>query len=134
MAAQGGGDHLHEARTDIEARVIEIVASALSVDATIVKRHSSLTDDLGAESIDFLDLVFRLESAFGIKIPEQDLWRGSIDQAVIDDPEALARAVESLKERMPEFRWDKLPAQLTRQDLARLITVGTVVDYLETRV
>ena len=125
---------MHEVRADIETRVKEIVADPLSVDAAAVKPHSSVIDDLGAESIDFLDLVFRLDSAFGIKIPEEDLWRGSIDPAVMDDPAALARAVESLKARMPDFRWDQMPETITRQDLARLITVGTIVDYLETRV
>ena len=118
-------------RADLERRVVSIVAAVLSVDDDVVKPHSSLIDDLGAESIDFLDLVFRLENAFGIKIPENEIWRGSIDPADAGDPEAIARAVARLKARMPEFRWDALPSPLTRADLPRLITVQTIIDYLE---
>jgi acyl carrier protein len=78
--------------------------------------------------------VFRLESAFGIKIPENEIWRGSIDPADVDNPQAVAAAVERLKARMPAFRWSALPARLSRADLPRLITVQTIVEYLERRV
>ena len=122
------------ARTDLEARVIELVAAVLSVEPSEVKPHSSLIDDLGAESIDFLDLVFRLESAFRIKIPENEIWRGSIEPAETGSPAAIAAAVERLKVRMPQFRWSALPERLTQEDLPRLITVQTIVDYLEPRV
>ena len=57
----------------------QIVASALDVPIDDVHRHSSLINDLGAESIDFIDIVFRLESDFRIEIPEQDIWRGSFE-------------------------------------------------------
>ena len=120
-------------QNSIETRVIAIVASTLSVDQADVKPHSSLIDDLGAESIDFLDLVFRLESAFAIKIPENDIWRGSIDPADLDNPDALARSIDRLKARMPEFRWSAMPARWSKHDLPRLITVQTIVDYLEHR-
>ena len=122
------------ARTDLEARVIEIVAAVLGVERSEVTPYSSLIDDLGAESIDFLDLVFRLESAFGIKIPENEIWRGSIEPAESGNPAAIAAAVERLKARMPQFRWNALPERLTKDDLPRLITVRTIVDYLEPRV
>jgi acyl carrier protein len=117
----------------VEARVIRIVASALGVDEHDVRRHSSLIDDLGAESIDFLDLVFRLETEFGIKIAEDDIWRGAIDEAAAGDAAALARAIAPLRQRMPEFRWDRLPSTLGREDLPRLITVNTILDYLQRR-
>ncbi len=118
------------ARNHLEARVVQIVAEALAVDPARVQPHSSLLDDLGAESIDFLDILFRIESAFGIKVPEDAMWKGSIDPS---DPTSIEAGVRRLKERMPNFRWDRLPDRLTRTDLARLITVQTIVDYLERR-
>ena len=117
--------------SDLKARVIAIVAETLSVDPADVHPHSSLLDDLGAESIDFLDLLFRLETAFQVDIPEEELWLGSIDPADLDNPEAIQRAIDDLKVRMPQFRWSALPAQPTRHDLPRLITVQTILDYLE---
>ena len=120
-------------RTEIEARVLSIVADALDRPAADVTLDSSLVDDLGAESIDFLDIVFRLESAFGLKIPEEEIWAGSFD-GVGNEPDAIAARLAELKARRPSFRWDRVPERPTRADLPRLITVGTIVEYLEKRV
>jgi acyl carrier protein len=70
-----------------------------------VKPYLSLIDDLGAESIDFMDIVFRLEDAFQTVIPNEQLWAGSIDVNT-DDPAAIAANVAQLRQRMPEFNWD----------------------------
>ena len=72
----------------------------------------------------------RFISAFSIKIPEQDMWRGSIDAS---SPESIADGVARLRARMPAYAWDKLPSKLQPQDLPRLITVQTIVDYVEAR-
>ena len=119
-------------RSEIEARILSIVADALDQPAERVTRDSSLVDDLGAESIDFLDIVFRLESAFGLKIPEEEIWEGSFD-GVGDDPDAIAARLAELKARRPGFRWDRIPARPSRADLPRLITVETIVEYVERR-
>lgn len=116
--------------TEFERRVIEIVADALDVDRADVHPQASLIDDLGAESIDFLDIVFRLETALGIKIRESEIWKGSVDP---DSQESIDDGVRRLKARMPQFRWDALPERITREDLPRLITVQTIVDYLARR-
>lgn len=114
----------------IAERVRKIVAEALDRPEAEVLPSSSLIDDLGAESIDFLDLVFRLESAFGIKIAEDDLWAGAANLARAD-AETFARGIERLRAEMPGFRWDRFPQGVSRADLPRLITVRTIVDYLE---
>src|SRR5262249_34992605 len=116
---------------DVEARVRSIVSEALDVPLGQVHAHSSLIADLNAESIDFLDIAFRLESAFDIKIPEEDLWRGSIDTT---DDASIARGIAELRARMPDFSWHRLPESVTRADLSMLITVQTIVDYLQGRV
>ena len=115
---------------DVDARVRQIVASALDVPVERVRRHSSLINDLGAESIDFIDIVFRLESAFGIEIPEDDIWKGSIDAS---SDASIAAGIARLKAAVPEFRWESLPARPTRHDLPALITVQTILDYLTRR-
>jgi acyl carrier protein len=123
---------MSSSRSEIEARILSIVADALDQPVEQVTRDSSLVDDLGAESIDFLDIVFRLESAFGLKIPEEEIWEGSFD-GVGDDPDAIAERLAQLKARRPGFRWDRIPARPSRADLPRLITAGTIVEYVERR-
>ena len=57
---------------------------ALNVDEDQVTPQATLQGDLGAESIDFLDIVFRLEREFGIKIPRGELFPESIFQGDSD--------------------------------------------------
>lgn len=114
----------------VEERVRRIVAEALDRPEAEVRPSSSLIDDLGAESIDFLDLVFRLESAFGIKISEEEIWAGSANLARAD-AETFERGIARLRAEMPDFRWDRFPDGVTRSDLPRLITVRTIVSHLE---
>ncbi|MDL1951620.1 acyl carrier protein, partial [Acidobacteria bacterium ACD] len=85
-------------RTRIQETVVGIVADALDRKAGEVRPDSSLVDDLGAESIDFLDIVFRLEGAFDLKIPEEEIWRGSADLAAAG-PEEMAAGLARLRER-----------------------------------
>ncbi len=118
---------------DLEKSVIGIVAEALSLDPREVKLHSSLMDDLGAESIDFIDIVFRLESEYDLIIPEQELWAGSMDIDA-NDPEAIERGVDDLRRKMPDFAWERFPGPVGKTNLPRLITVSTIVDYLRRRV
>ena len=113
--------------TDIEARVKKVVADALDVSVDQVHAHASLVADLNAESIDFLDLTYRLESEFDVRIPEEEIWRGSVDAT---DDASIARSIAQLRLRMPDFPWNRLPERVTRADLPELITVQTIVDYL----
>jgi acyl carrier protein len=113
--------------TDIEARVKKVVADALDVSVDQVHAHASLVADLNAESIDFLDITYRLESEFDVRIPEEEIWRGSVDAT---DDASIARSIAQLRLRMPDFPWNRLPERVTRADLPELITVQTIVDYL----
>jgi acyl carrier protein len=117
---------------ELQQRVLAIVAAALDHPLDTVNLHSSLIDDLGAESIDFLDIVFRLETAFEIKIPNEEVWAGAFQRSE-SDPAVVAEHIATLRQRMPDFRWDRLPAELGRKELPRLITPQTIVDYLERR-
>lgn len=119
-------------RAEIEERARGVIGAALDQPRERILTDASLIDDLGAESIDFLDIAFRLESEFGIEIPEDEIWKGAFED-VPDDPDVIAERLARLREERPDFSWDRLPARMTRRDLPRLITLRTVVDYLERR-
>jgi acyl carrier protein len=120
------------APADLTARVIHVVAEALDRKPEEILLHSSLVDDLGAESIDFMDIVFRLEDELGVQIPDDDLWRGAFPAGELT-PAALEEGVAALRQRLPDFRWDRFPDGVAARDLPRLATVGTIVTYLERR-
>ena len=118
--------------SDVKERVLRVVAEALDLRPEKVTLDASLIDDLGAESIDLLDIVFRLETEFGIEIKDDELWRGALGEAK-DDPAALAGRLDALKAERPDFRWDRFPQKPAAHDLPRLLTPRTIVDYLDRR-
>ena len=110
-------------------KVAETIADALGCDADEVTPQASLIEDLNAESIDFLDIVFRLERAFKIKIPRGKVVesaRGSLTEAefeqngiVTDVGFAQLRAYLS---EVPDARFKK-PTKV--KDIPRLFTAET---------
>ncbi len=117
---------------DITSRVVGVVAEALDHPREKVTLDASLVDDHGAESIDLHDNVFRLETEFGIDIPENEIWRGALGDAK-DEAAALAARLAELRAARPDFRWDRFPEKPTAHDLPRLLTPRTIVEYLERR-
>ena len=110
-------------------KVAATMADALACDAEKVKLNASLIDDLGAESIDFLDIVFRLERAFKVKIPRGkivedargDLSESEFDQGGVVTEAGLARVKTFLSEVPPE----RYKSPLNVADIPRLFTTET---------
>ncbi|MGC9795969.1 acyl carrier protein [Fervidobacterium riparium] len=69
---------------ELESKVCEIIAEQLGVDASDVKLEKSLTEDLGADSLDIVDLVMAFEDEFGVKISDQDLSKIKTVKDVVD--------------------------------------------------
>src|SRR5437868_12710755 len=89
---------------EIYSKVSATLVEALNVDEEDVKPSSTLQGDLGAESIDFLDIVFRLEREFGIKIPRGELFPESIfqgDTELVQNGRVTVQGLEELRTRMP---------------------------------
>src|SRR5437764_1060313 len=110
-------------------KVQSIIAEALYVDATEVTPEASLMKDLGAESIDFLDIVFRLEKAFGIKIPKGDIEKkargGLSDEEFAVGGIIQPAGLEALRAAMPEVDPGALRRGLNVRDIAGLFTAQT---------
>jgi acyl carrier protein len=110
-------------------KVAEIVADALGCEVEEVKPESSLINDLGAESIDFLDIVFRLERAFKVKIPRGKIVeeaRGSLSEAEFEKGGVVTDAgLERLRAFLNEVPADRLKGPLNVSDIPRLFTAET---------
>lgn len=118
-------------REDIFAKVQDTLVDALVVDPEEVRPEATLTGDLGAESIDFLDIVFRLEKTFNIKIPRGDLFPEDVltDPQFVQDGKLTAAGAEELKKRMP-WAADHIREGLDIQDL---FTVDMIVSFIESK-
>jgi acyl carrier protein len=115
--------------TEVYPKVAEIIAAALPCEIERVKPEASLIDDLGAQSIDFLDIVFRLERAFKVKIPRGKIVeeaRGSLSQAEFEQGGVVTPAgLERLKIFLSEVPQQRLPSPLKVADIPRLFTTET---------
>jgi len=117
---------------DIDAvfpKVADTIADALGCDLDEVKRDSSLINDLGAESIDFLDLVFRLERAFKIKIPRGKIVedsRGALSEAEFEQKGVVTeRGLAQLRAFLAEVPADRFRTPLKVAEIPRLFTAET---------
>ncbi|HQM53062.1 MAG TPA: acyl carrier protein, partial [bacterium] len=90
-------------KSQVYGKIKECLVEALGVEEAEIVPGARIMDDLGAESIDFLDIVFRLEKAFGIKIPRGGLFPENIlsNDQFVKDGKVTARGIEELRKRMP---------------------------------
>jgi acyl carrier protein len=122
-------------REEIFEKVKQTLIDALSVEDDEVTEAATLTGDLGAESIDFLDIVFRLEKAFDIKIPQEEL----ISRDVLSNPEYVndrklnKAGIKALKEAMPHADLTEFENDPDIDKISDVFTVGTIVRFVETK-
>lgn len=119
-------------------KVREIIADVLVIDEDEVSQNSRLIVDLGAESIDFLDLVFQLEKEFGIKIPRGQLEKNARGDLAEDEFEKggvlTPNGMIALKNYLSEVPAEHFKASMKLNEIPMLFTVGTfcklIVDAL----
>ncbi len=123
-------------RDDIFSKVKEVLVDALGVDDDEVGLQATLMGDLGAESIDFLDIVFRLEKAFGIKIPREELFPAENlmnNPQFVSNGKLTAAGLAELRAKMPHTDVAVLEKNPSLSKLADLFTVGAIVNYIDTK-
>jgi acyl carrier protein len=120
-------------KSEIFSKVQEALIDALGVDEEEVTPTATLQGDLGAESIDFLDIVFRLEKAFGIKIERGELFPEDIltNTEYVEEVKVNAAGLSKLKERMPFADLSKFAADPNVQNLGKQLTVQDMCNFVE---
>jgi acyl carrier protein len=121
-------------RDEIFTQVQEVLVDALGVDEDEVTPEATLMGDLGAESIDFLDIVFRLEKAFGIKIPREELFPA---ESLMNNPEYVhngkltEKGLAELREKMPHTDLTGFEDDPDINKMGDLFTVNAIINYIE---
>jgi acyl carrier protein len=124
---------------DVDNAVKEAVIEALALDDDEVTPESTLMDDLGAESIDLLDILFRIEKGTGVKIEAADLGdyiQGGIpDDEFSDDSEMITeKGAEQLHKVMPQTDPSELAGKLPADGVIKLFTVQNLTEMVKSRV
>ena len=118
---------------EIDARVARVLVEALNADEEDVTPGATLQGDLGAESIDFLDIVFRLEREFGIKIPRDELFPESVfraDPDFVQGGRVTDRGLAQLRARMPYADLSGFEGDRQLSAIPDLFTVGLLTRYV----
>ena len=124
------------AQEEIFEKVQEALVDALGVDDDEVTREATLVGDLGAESIDFLDIVFKLEKAFDITIPREELSPEDIltNSQYVQDGVVTDEGMAELKRRMPWANLEDFEKNPRVQDFGNLLTVGDLCSYVGSKI
>lgn len=120
---------------EIFEKVREALVDALGVDEEEVVPEATMVGDLGAESIDFLDIVFRLEKAFGITIPRDELFPEDIltNAQYVQGGKVTEEGLTELKKRMPFADLSKFESNPVVSDFGNLLTVNDMCSYVKTK-
>jgi acyl carrier protein len=123
-------------KDEILEKIKTALVDALGVDEDEVTPEATLVGDLGAESIDFLDIVFRLEKTFDIKIPRGELFPEDIltNSQYVKDGKVTDVGVAELRKRMPFADLDGFAKNPVVQDFANLLTVADMCRFVESKV
>ena len=120
-------------KEEIFSKVQEALVDALGVEDDEVTPAATLQEDLGAESIDFLDIVFRLEKSFDIKIERGELFPEDIltSTEYVEDGKLTSEGVAQLKARMPFADLSAFEADPMVQNLGKQLTVNDMCSFVE---
>lgn len=120
-------------REEIYAKVQETLVDALGADDDEVTETATLMGDLGAESIDFLDIVFRLEKAFSIKIPREELFPAEnlLNNATyVSNGKLTPAGLDKLKSQLKHVDFTTFSQDPDLNKISDLFTVKSIVDYV----
>ena len=123
-------------KDEVFEKVREALVDALGVDDDEVTPQATMVGDLGAESIDFLDIVFKLEKGFDIQIPRDELFPDDIltNAEFVQDGKVTPDGLVKLKDRMPFADLSKFEQNPFVQDFGNLLTVQDLCNYVSTKV
>jgi acyl carrier protein len=123
-------------KDEIFSKVQETLIDALGVDDDEVTPEATLVGDLGAESIDFLDIVFRLEKNFDVKIPRGELFPenlASADSNFVKDGVVTEAGLTELRARMPHADVDNFADDPKVENIQDMFTVQMIVNFVDAK-
>jgi acyl carrier protein len=121
---------------EIFAKVRQALVDALGRDEEEVTREARISADLGAESIDYLDIAFRLEKEFGVKIPRGELFPDNLatNEQYVQNGKLTSAGLQELRQRMPYADLSEFSKDPDIQKIYDLVTVGMLCKYVESKV
>ena len=122
-------------RDEILTKVKAVLVDALAVDDEDVTPGASLTKDLGAESIDFLDIQFKLEQAFGFKIAQGEMFPEDLlkNPEFVKEGKVTNAGMAELRKRLPHVNFANFEQDPQAMKLGQMFTVDAIVSFVENK-
>ncbi|MDO4557974.1 MAG: acyl carrier protein [Planctomycetia bacterium] len=116
----------------VRAELVDVLA----VDEDEVTEGATLAGDLGAESIDYLDIVFHLEKAFDIKVPRDELLPTDILTSAdyVSEGRLTETGVAELRKRLPFVNLDEFARNPVVAEFANVLTVGDLCRFVAAKI
>ena len=120
---------------EVFSNVRDVLVEALAVDDDEVVPEATIFGNLGAESIDVLDIQFRLEKAFNFKIEPGEMFPDNVrdDPQYVQDNKVTDKGMEELRKRLPHVDLDAFDANREMDELTNIFTVDTVVKFVQSK-
>ena len=120
-------------RDEIFEKIREVLCDALGVDEDEVEPNASLTGDLGAESIDFLDIKFRMEKAFDVKIAQDEMFPENVlqNEDYVKDGKVTEKGLAELKQKLPHVDLSVLESDPDVNKVGDVVTVEALVKFMD---
>lgn len=117
-------------------KIQECLAGALGVEVEEIQPKSSLVRDLGAESIDFIDIIFRLEKVFDIKIPSGELFPANLlnEEGLVREGRVTPEGLKVLREKIPYLDLSEFEKDPRVTNLAEQFKVQMILNYIREKV
>lgn len=121
---------------EIFRKIQETLSGALGIEESEIRPQASLVRDLGAESIDFIDIIFRLEKAFDIKIPSGELFPGNIlnDERYVKEGRVTSAGLDELRAKLPYLDVEVFSKDPQISKLVDYFTVQMIIHYIQDKV
>lgn len=120
---------------EIFEKIQETLSQALGVEKADIHQESSLVRDLGAESIDFIDILFRLEKTFDIKIPNGELFPANLlnDERFVTQGKVTPAGLDELKSKVPYLDLESFSKDPQVSKMGDYFTVRMIMNYIKDR-
>jgi acyl carrier protein len=119
---------------DIHEKVTNVLVEVLAVDEEQVTPTAALQRDLGADSLDLLEIMFRLQHEFGIEMPRDELFPGfflRIRPEWVHDSKLTDQGLAELRSRLPYADLARLQVDRRLSTVSDLLSVGLVTTYVQ---
>lgn len=121
----------------IEKEVVEVLCRSLALDQKQIKKHSRLVTDLDMDSLDFLDIMFSLESKFQLKIRDDDfdrILRPDKSEATLEEKYLTQEEIDRLAPVMPSLKEEGRKGKIPRREFFSFVTVETLTRMVSSKI